>query len=159
MGYLATIGVSLFILGILFLARSKTNKKLLWVAIPLMIAGALSVFIVVTRDVDTDLIGMEILKDEPEEFLVELHFFPTKAEAFTYYKQKNVTEFMLLAKYEGSAENLFKMINVLQTPGGGKKMAFIANPLRQESAQMVFQGFYMKHKLFTIYNSVQRKQS
>lgn len=158
MGLLATIGLSVFILGILLLVRSKTNKKFLWAAIPILLAGALSIIYVVTNDVDTDLIGMEILMDTPQEFLVELHYFPTKAEAFAFYEQKKVKEFMLLAKFGGSAADLFKMINVNQTPDGGKKMAFIENPVKLESAQEVFQHFYMSNNLFTVYNSVKPRE-
>lgn len=158
MGYLATIGLSIFVFGVLFLILSKTNKEFLWAAVPLLIAGALSVFFIVNKDVDTDILGMEILKDSPQEFLVELHYFPTKIEAFSYYKEKNVVEFMLIARYEGKAEDLFKMINITQTPDGGKKMAFIENPVKKESAQIVFQGFYMRNKLFMVHNSVPRKK-
>lgn len=156
MGYLVTIGLSVFVFGILFLIMSKTNKKFLWAAIPLLIAGALTIFNVVNKDVDTDLIGMEILKDNPQEFLVELHYFSTKDEAFTYYREKNVVEFILMASYEGKAEDLFKMINIKQTPDGGKKMVFFENPLKRESAQMIFQRFYTANKLFTVYNSAKR---
>ncbi|NLW48814.1 MAG: hypothetical protein GXY86_15985 [Firmicutes bacterium] len=158
MSLLATIGFSFFILGILLIVKSKTNRNLLWAAIPILLAGALSVIFVVNNDVDTNLIGMEILKDTPQEFLVELHYFPTKDQAFTFYSQKKVEQFMLLAKFGGSAADLFKMINVNPTADGGKKMAFFENPARLESAQEVFQHFYMTNNLFTIYNSVKSQE-
>lgn len=158
MSLLATIGFSFFVLGILLIIKSKTNRKLLWAAIPILLVGALSIIFFVTKDVDTDLIGMEILKDTPEEFLVELHYFPTKAESFAFYEQKKVTEFMLLAKFGGSAADLFKMINVNPTPDGGRKMAFIENSVRLESPQEVFQHFYMTNSLFTVYNSVKPQE-
>ncbi len=156
MSYLASFGLTLFFLGVLFLLKSRKNKKFLWAGIPVLIIGAVMVLNVVTKDVDTNLIGMEILKDEPKEFIVELHYFPTKAEAFTYFEQKGVKEFLLLAKYEGKAEDFFKMINIKQTPDGGKRIAFLENAPKKESAQIVFQNFYMTHKLFTVYNSVKR---
>jgi hypothetical protein len=158
MGLLATLGLSIFVFGILMLVKSKTNKKFLWMAILTLLVGALSIIFVVTKDVDADLIGMEILKDTPEEFLVELHYFFNKAEAFAFYEQKKVEKFMLLAKFGGSAADLFKMINVNQTSDGGKKMAFIENPERLESAQEVFQHFYMTNNLFTVYNSVKSQK-
>lgn len=158
MGLLATLGLSIFVFGILLLVKSKTNKKFLWVAILTLLAGTLAIIYIATKDVDTDLIGMEILKDTPEEFLIELHYFPTKAEAFAFYEQKKVEKFMLLAKFGGSAADLFKMINVNQTPDGGKKMAFLENPERLESAQEVFQHFYMTNNLFTVYNSVKSRE-
>src|SRR5690606_24273037 len=114
--YLASFGLTLFFLGVLFLLKSRKNKKFLWAGIPVLIIGALMVFNVITNDVDTNLIGMEILKDEPQEFIVELHFFPTKAEALAFYDGKGVKEFLLLAKYEGKAEDFFKMINIQPTP-------------------------------------------
>lgn len=157
MSYLASIGLSLFFLGVLFLLKSRKNRKFLWAGIPVLIIGALMVFYIITVDVDTDLIGMEILKDEPQEFIVELHYFPTKAEALAFYDGKGVKEFLLLAKYEGKAEDFFKMLNITPTPDGGKRVAFLENAEKKESAQIVFQDFYMTHKLFTVYNSYQRK--
>lgn len=156
MSYLASIGLTLFFLGVLFLVKSRKNKKFLWAGILVLIIGALTVFNVITKDVDTNLIGMQILKDKPQEFIVELHYFPTKAEAFAFYKQKNIKEFLLLAKYEGNAEDLFKMIKIKPTPDGGKRIAFLENPKKKEAAQIVFQDFYMTHKLFTVYNSIKR---
>lgn len=157
MSYFASFSLTLFFLGILFLLKSRKNIKYLWAGIPILIISALMIFSLITKDVDTDLIGMEILKDEPEEFIVELHYFPTKAEAFTFYDAKGVKEFLLLAKYEGKAEDLFKMINVNPIPDGGKRIAFLENTAKKETAQFVFQGFYMTHKLFTVHSSYQRK--
>ena len=157
MSYLASISLTLFFLGILFLLKSRKNIKFLWAGIPILIIGALMIFNLVTKDIDTDLIGMEILKDEPEEFIVELHYFPTKAGAFTFYDEKGVKEFLLLAKYEGKAEDFFKMINVNPTPDGGKRLAFLENTAEKDSAQIVFQDFYMTHRLFTVHSSYQRK--
>jgi hypothetical protein len=37
-------------------------------------------------------------------------------------------------------------------------MAFIENPERLESAQEVFQHFYMTNNLFTVYNSVKSQK-
>lgn len=158
MSYLASLGLTLFFLGVLFLLKSRKNKKFIWAGIPLLIIGALTVFSVVSKDVDTNLIGMEILKDEPQEFIVELRYFPTKTEAFTFYEQKSVKEFLLIAKYEGKAEDFFKMINIKETPDGGKRIAFLENPEKKDSAQTVFQDFYMTHKLFTVYNSVKKQK-
>ncbi|MGE5607332.1 MAG: hypothetical protein ACM3YE_16780 [Bacteroidota bacterium] len=158
MSYFASFGLTLFFLGVLLLLKSRKNRKFLWFGIPILIIGAFMVINVITKDVDTNLIGMEILKDEPEEFIVEFHYFPTKAEAFTFYDQKGVKEFLLLAKYEGKAEDFFKMINIKPTPDGGKRVAFLENTEKKESAQIVFQDFYMTHKLFTVYNSYQQKK-
>lgn len=157
MSYLASVGLTLFFLGVLFLLKSRKNRKFLWAGIPALIIGAVMVFNLVTKEVDTNLIGMEILKDEPQEFIVEFHYFPTKAEALAFYEQKGVKEFLLLAKYEGRAEDFFKMININPTPDGGKRIAFLENASKKESAQIVFQDFYMTHKLFTVHNSYKRK--
>ncbi len=156
MSYLASLGLTLFFLGVLFLLKSRKNKKYLWAGIPLLIIGALTVFNVITKDVDTDLIGMAILKDEPQEFIVELHYFPTKTEALTFYGQKGVKEFLLLAKFEGKTEDFYKMINVKPSPDGGKRIAFLENTEKKDSAQIVFQDFYVTHKLFTVYNSAEK---
>ncbi len=158
MSYLASFGLTLFFLGVLFLLKSRKNIKFLWAGIPVLILGAFLVFNLITKDIDTNLIGVEIIKDEPQKFIVELHYFPTKAEALTFYDEKEVEKFLLLAKYEGKAEDFFKMIKIEPTPAGGKRIAFLENTEKKESAQIAFQDFCMTHKLFIEYNSYQPKK-
>lgn len=157
MGFLAPLGLNLFFLGLLFILKSRKNKRYLLAGIPLLIAGILTISYVIVDDVDTNLIGMQILKDEPQEFIVEFHYFPTKAEAFSFYKKKGVAEFLLLAKYEGDTENFFKMINVEPTADGGKRIAFLEDQKKNDPARIVCQDFFMTHKLFTVYNSAAKK--
>ena len=157
MSYLVSISLTLFFLGVLFLLKSRKNIKFLWAGIPVLVIGALMFIYINTKDVDTNLIGMEILKYEAEEFIVELRYFPTKTAALGFYDDKGVKEFSLLAKYEGSAEDLFKMINIELTPDGGKRIAFLENTDKKESALSAFQDFCLTHKIFIEYNSEQWK--
>ena len=98
--------------------KKKIILSLVLVSIILVIVGCQN---------QTDLIGLRRIEYKPERSVLHVYYFPTKAEADSYFKGEGLSDYFLFEINSKNSKKVFDNIKGEQLEENKKKMVFTAD--------------------------------
>jgi len=141
----------IFLLIGLYLLVKHRDKKMLWGGILCILIFAGLWYATSNWETTKKLIGIQVLKNTAQEYLVEIQYFDLKTDAIAYYQKHKINNYSLVYRFDGDTKEFYKMI------GGNeakiKRLKFEANPAKKHTAFQEYQDFFVKYKLIPSYHS------
>jgi hypothetical protein len=141
----------IFLLLGLYLLVKNSDKRMLWGGILCMLVCAGLLYTAYKWDVTQDLIGIHVIKNTRQEYLIQMQYFSLKPDAITYYQKHKIANFSLVYRYEGDTQAFFEMIG--NNKNKIKQLKFEADSQHKRTAFQEYQDFFGKYKLIPAYNS------
>lgn len=159
MSFLINVGTFAVFGGIVIMIINRGNKRRLLGGLLCLVGGLLIIGYASTREVDNDMMGLQVLKNEPQAYAIELHYFNLKTEALKYYQQHGIKDYYLINKFDGDTAMFFDLLKIKQTADGGKQITFLGNPAKKKLATKEFDGFLLRNKLMVLSSPTDRSKN
>jgi hypothetical protein len=74
-----------------------------------------------------DIIGLQRPVYTDEESVITIHYFALESEALSYYRELGAEEYFLFTAPVADAEEIFRELDGVPAPDGGKTLSFVAD--------------------------------
>jgi hypothetical protein len=138
----------LFLLIGLYLLVKKSTKKMLWSGILCILVAIGLWYTAGTWKTDREVIGIQVVKNTPQEYQVEMRYFDLKADALAYYQKQAIKDFSLAARFEGDTKEFFYIIG--NNKNKVKRIKFANNPEKKHTGFQEYQDFFIRYKLVPV---------
>jgi hypothetical protein len=129
----------------------KKDKKTLWGGIVCILISIGLWYATSNWETNKNLIGIHVVKNTSQEYLIEMRYFNLKADAISYYQKHNISDFSLVSRFDGDTKNFFRMIG--NNTAKIKRLKFEADSSQKRTAIQEYQDFFVKYKLIPAYSS------